>query len=219
MKGLLLNQYFSVEKSFWMYLFGSILLVGALFMVGNTRIERVATFVPIVFMVSPALEVLKHESSSGWNKFALTLPLKRRQIVQSHYLFFVSSVLIGLVITMLLFSLVELMKGNVLTSSSVNSIMNAIGIGLIMGAVAYPLTYMLGTEKSDTVLITAVFSSIGLLLLGGFIFGILLETIPLTFLQQGNPDVLFSAGYLLMGIVIYLVSYFWAINIYKQKEY
>ncbi|WP_245755932.1 ABC-2 transporter permease [Halobacillus alkaliphilus] len=39
-------------------------------------------------MSSSALEVLKREAKSGWNKYVLALPVKRENVVQSHYNFF-----------------------------------------------------------------------------------------------------------------------------------
>ena len=47
----------------------------------------IATFI-ILFAAIPALEVIKYESKSGYEKYVLTLPVTRNNIVQSHYLFY-----------------------------------------------------------------------------------------------------------------------------------
>ncbi|GAF23092.1 hypothetical protein JCM19047_2885 [Bacillus sp. JCM 19047] len=64
MKGLLLNQYYSVQKSIWVYaLLAFVIPVVILIFFEGGMLDRLAAFVAIGFMVSPALEVLKHEGS------------------------------------------------------------------------------------------------------------------------------------------------------------
>lgn len=45
-------------------------------------------YVYYLFAAIPALEVIKYESKSGYEKYVLTLPVTRSNIVQSHYFFY-----------------------------------------------------------------------------------------------------------------------------------
>ncbi|QQK79284.1 ABC-2 transporter permease [Salicibibacter cibi] len=219
MKGLLLNQYYSVGKSLWNYLLLSVVITAILLFSQNEMMMAFATFLPILFMVTPALEVLKHESMSGWNKFVLTLPIKRSQVVQSHYLFYFMVMLIGLLVTIVLFILAELIAGQVLTDQSIYSMMNGVGIAFILGFIAYPLTYQLGTEKSDMVLMFGVIAAIGLYLLSGWLFETILSNMSPDTLQGMNIDLLFSSGFLAVTLVFFIVSFLITLQVYKKKEF
>ncbi len=50
--------------------------------------NRLVSMLSILLVVMPALDVIKYEGKSGYDKYVLTLPVNRRHIVQSHYLFY-----------------------------------------------------------------------------------------------------------------------------------
>ncbi|MDO7284380.1 ABC-2 transporter permease [Shouchella clausii] len=219
MKGLVLNQYYSVGKSFWNYIALSVVITAILLFTQNEMLMQFAAWLPLFFMVTPALEVLKHESMSGWSKFVLTLPLKRREVVQSHYLFYSMMIVIGIVITVALFMVADSLIGQVMTDSSVNKIMNGVGIVLISGLLNYPLTYLLGTEKSDGILVFSIMAAVGLFLLSSWLFEIFLGAVSFDALQGMNLDKLFSGSFLAVTFVLFMASYVIALQVYKRKEF
>src|SRR5699024_7577264 len=121
MKGLLLNQYYSVFTSLRNYLFLGVIIAAILIFSQNEFMQSFAQILITIFMVTPALEVLKHESKSGWNKFVLTLPIKRSNVVQSHFLFFIMTMISGILITIAMFALAEDRKSTRLNSSHVST--------------------------------------------------------------------------------------------------
>ncbi|MED4158931.1 ABC-2 transporter permease [Shouchella clausii] len=219
MKGLVLNQYYSVGKSFWNYIALSVVITAILLFTQNEMLMQFAAWLPLFFMVTPALEVLKHESMSGWSKFVLTLPLKRREVVQSHYLFYSMMIVIGLVITVALFMIAESIIGQVMTDSAVYKMMNGVGLVLIAGLLNYPLTYQLGTEKSDGILVFSIMAAVGAFLLSSWLFEILLGAVSLDALQGINLDLLFSGSFLAVSLVLFIASYVIALYVFKRKEF
>ncbi|MBM7715187.1 ABC-2 transporter permease [Siminovitchia sp. FSL H7-0308] len=219
MRGLFLNQYFTVEKSLRNYVFISVVIVCLLIISNNEMMLSFATWLPILFMITPAFEALKHESSSGWNKFVLALPIKRSQVVQSHYIFYSLIMLSGIILTFVLFVLTDLIMGQNQTTTAVYSIMNGVGLALIIGFVTYPLTYHYGTEKSDMILMMGVLAAIGLFFLSEWIYKGILENFGAPLSPNTNHDLLFSSSFLLINLFLFIISYFVTLQIYKRKEF
>ncbi|QQK74883.1 ABC-2 transporter permease [Salicibibacter cibarius] len=215
MKGLLLNQYYSVSTSFRNYVLLGVAIAAILIFSQNEFMQSFAEVLITIFIVTPALEVLKHESKSGWNKFVLTLPIKRAHVVQSHFLFFFMAMLSGLLVTTTMFVLADLVLGDVFTPLTMLSILNGGGIALLLGIVAYPLTYRWGAEKADTVLMLGVFVAVGLFLLSNWLY---IEFIEEAF-QGINHTLVFTAGFFVITLVLYIVSYGIALQVYKRKEF
>lgn len=215
MKGLLLNQYYSVRKSIVNYLLLSVVITVIILFTQNQMMLEFAALLPMIFMVIPAFEVLKHESKSGWNKFVLTLPLKRSHIVQSHYIFFSMMMVIGLLVTIVLFVIFELILGNTLTDQSVYSIMSGVGIVLILGFFTYPLTYHFGTEKSDMVLFFGIIAAIAIFYLSSLWYSMIItDTI-----QGINHDLVYSISFVAITLVLFIVAYVITLKVYKRKEF
>ncbi|MBU8595452.1 hypothetical protein CHH78_01030 [Shouchella clausii] len=219
MKGLMLNQYYSVARSILLYGMISIFVTSILLVAQIEAVERFVSFIPTILLVLPAMEVLKHESMSGWNKFARTLPVRQNQIVQSHYLFFVVLLAIGLAITIVLSLLSSVMVGQSLDISTVASIMNGIAIAVIFGTFSFPLTYMFGSEKADGILVFAGLAAFGLYLLSAWLYGKIFENVSFTFVEEMHPDLFFSILFLGISAVLFFISYLLASQVYKQKEF
>ncbi|SDJ29690.1 ABC-2 transporter permease [Natribacillus halophilus] len=219
MKGLILNQYYAIGNSVRNYFVLSIFLAAVFLFTQNEWLLTFAAFVPIIFMVSPALEVLKHESKSGWNKFVLTLPLKRSHVVKSHYLFFIMLMFIGLFIVIGVFVVAELLLENILVEQAIYWMMNGVGVAFVLGFIAYPLTYLLGSEKSDMILMVSVIAGVGLFFLSSWLYEQILINVSPYVLQGLNHDMLFSAGFLVITLVLFIVSYVIALQVYKRKEF
>lgn len=215
MKGILLNQFYSVSNSLRNYFILSVIISGILIFSQNEFMQSFATLIPIIFMATPALEVLKHESKSGWNKFVLTLPLSRNNIIQSHYFFFTMAAVSGLIVTLLLFFAADLIIGDILTESIVYSIFNGLGVALLLGVVAYPFTYYLGAEKSDTVLMIGIIVSVGLFLGSNWVYTTWIEDS----LPTQNHELIFTLGFCGITILLFLISGIITKKIYLQKEY
>lgn len=208
MKGLLLNQYYAVEKSFWWHVLIGLVAATCLMLFSNPMLQRLAGFLPLLLLSTSAFEVLKHEAKSGWNKYVLTLPIKRDRVVQSHYLFFITLVFIGLIISTLAYYMAQLLFG-IESSGYVYAVLNIAGIAFTMGFVIYPLTYLMGTEKAEVVAMIGAGAGIGLFFLSALIY----DFLPI------NEDWLFSISFMLMTFILFIISYIVSIQVYKRKEF
>lgn len=184
---------------------------------GDASMHRFVAMLIILFVVMPALEVIKYESKSGYDRYVLTLPVSRTNIVQSHYFFYLLIVVIGAVISYGIFLVYSLGS-----DEPIDGIFNIVSFGtfivLFAGAIVYPLLYMIGPEKSDAIVIGGamggLFATFGL----QSVVGYAAEQVPLSFLHI-NPSLYVPIIYLMIGVILYIISFFIAAAIYHKKEF
>ncbi|KXY85790.1 MULTISPECIES: ABC-2 transporter permease [Bacillus] len=215
MKGLLLTNYYLVYRTFLTFMGIAILGSGFVFYFGNASMYRlIATFI-ILFAAIPALEVIKYESKSGYEKYVLTLPVTRNNIVQSHYLFYFIVVIIG---TLLSYSIFYVHAS--VSDTPIDDIFKSVSLGTFIilnaGAIAYPLLYIFGAEKSDAITIGGACG--GLVTYFGLqsVIGYLIEQFPISNL---NLSVYVSILYTIFGVIIYIFSFVISVFIYRKKEF
>jgi len=214
-RGLVLTNYYLVYRSLLAYIGIAILVSGLIFYFGEPSMHRFVAMLTILLSSMPALEVIKYEGKSGYDKYVLTLPVSRRNVVQSHYLFYLLVVMIG---TLLSFGLFY-GYGQML-DAPIEGVFKTVMIGtfivLFAGAIAYPLLYVFGPEKSDAI-------SIGGAVGGLFVtFGLqsliadLIEQQPFSHI---NPSISAPIAYIIVGLVLYILSFFVSVFIYHRKEF
>ncbi|EJR65280.1 hypothetical protein IIO_01464 [Bacillus cereus VD115] len=216
MRGLLLTNYYLVYRTFFMFMGIAILGAGFVFYFGDASMYRlIATFI-ILFAAIPALEVIKYESKSGYEKYALTLPVTRSNIVQSHYFFYFSVVIIGTLLSYGVFYVYDLVSDTPIDDGIFKSVSLGTFIILNAGAIAYPLLYIFGAEKSDAITIGGACG--GLVTYFGLqsVIGYLVEQFPISNL---NLSVYVSILYTIFGVILYIFSFFISVFIYRKKEF
>ena len=84
------------------------------------------------------------------------------------------------------------------------------GLIICIAALIYPLTYKLGTEKSDSIMMGSVGFSLGMF----FVITFILEMIGVE-----GFDEKFSSIFFIVSNIFLLISYVVSIKIYKNKEF
>ncbi|MDX8360389.1 ABC-2 transporter permease [Cytobacillus sp. IB215316] len=219
MKALLLKQYYSVERSFKFYLVLSVVITAILLFIQNQLTLRFAGILPVLLIAQAAFEGVKHDAISGWNKFMNTLPLRRSHIVQSQYLFYSIMVFIGSLVVVIVFVLSELFIGDILNVYSITWLLKGVGLALLLGGCSFPLTYHLGVEKSDMIQIISVTAGIAVFFLSSGLFEFFWKNVSSDTMLSVNVELLFSALFWIVALVLYIVSYTIALHIYKRKEF
>lgn len=211
MRGLLLTNYYLVYRSFLMYMGLAILISGLILYFEYASMYRMAAMLPVLFAATPALEAIKHEKKSDYDKYVLTLPVTRSKIVLSHYVFYLLVTIIGILVSCGIFyvyGLVSYMSSNIILEFAPLMTCTV----LIMGAATYPLLYTYGPEKSDAILLGSAIGGIAVT------FGLPSLFKPLSNLNidESLLDLIMYAG---CGVVVYILSYFIATFIYHKKEF
>ncbi|MCD8851406.1 ABC-2 transporter permease [Staphylococcus xylosus] len=145
MRGLLINQYYTNKQTIIKYVIWAI-AAGAIFSYMNLLFS---IYLMIIAITTPAIDNLKKDENSGWDRFISTLPLSRNTYVLSSYSFYFMLTIIGLLAS----TLITFINTLDLTIS-----LNAIFISLSVAfqySLIFTLTYKLGTDKSNMIQIIA----------------------------------------------------------------
>lgn len=212
MSGLILNNIYSVRKSTKTSLLLASIAVIILVLTKETFALRAALFLPFLLIPVQAFEVLKQDAMSGWNRFEITLPVTRQQIVGSKYITFILLFIISLLLIITIFLATHIFLYPVIDLLVFNFILRGMGIILLLAASTYPLTYKLGTEKSDIITIGSM----------GFTFAIFFGLSILLEIKLGsvpNIDEFFSIIFIIIAIILFIISYVVSVFIYTKKEF
>lgn len=161
-----------------------------------------------------SIATFNYDESSKADKYILTLPLTRKEIVLSKYIFCICSTFFGCIIGTVLSVIVTFLFNHSLVyvwdilSISMGSL---IGIGVVQ-SIQIPCIYKWGAEKGRLfmVILTALCASV----LGGISFIIFdIDAIEVNNLKEIIPIIL-----LISTILIYFISYRISLKIYDKKE-
>ncbi|MCM3133512.1 ABC-2 transporter permease [Paenibacillus polysaccharolyticus] len=213
MKGLLMTSYYLVYRSSFWYTGLAILLSVIILTYADASMHRLVAMLNILLMVMTALDVIKFEGKSGYDKYVLTLPVSRGRIVQSHYLFYFLVVIYGVLLSFGIFYIYSLVSG-----TEINNMFHAVFFGtfavLITGGINFPLYYIFGSEKSDSITLGSVGGAILITIVTQSFVGGLATSI-----DANNPDPFVPIIYLLFGLIVYIISLLFSILIYQKKEF
>ena len=157
MKGLLLKDFFSLRSQGKLYL--ALLVFYVFFGISTKNISMTGAFMVLVSSMLP-ITCLSYDESCKWDRFALTMPVSRLQMVLGKYLLGLLLNLCTLVVVLPISILTAQISGNRLTggdlpvSAIVLSTLAICGVGLFMMAILLPVMFRFGVEKGRYVMLT-----------------------------------------------------------------
>lgn len=216
MKGLLLSNLKRTGLSWRQYL----LFMPFIGMIGFLIKTQNILMIVIYLLLSSGpllyLSLCSRDNELNWTKLELVFPVKREQIVLSKYLTFIIFFLLSIPFVGAYLA-GNLISGNLLWETHLLSLI-LLGSGIIVSIAVffYPLLYLLGSGKSEVVLLISLFFSI-------IPIRIFME-IAKYFLNLENVFLLhnyliFHSTYFLLVSICYLCSYFICVRIFKNKDF
>lgn len=205
MSGLLLKDFLNSRKYLkTMLLFTAFYTIFA-FSFDDSSVINIMLI--LLFMMVP-ISSFSFDEMAKWDKYALAMPITRKDMVLSKYIFAFSFIVIGIIISISFSVVFALFKDiNVLEQLKFNYVF-FVGACIII-SVLFPLIYKFGVEKSRLFLM-AILAVPSLLLIAANRLGL---PIP----SEGQLHVLLMfSPLLLVGII--LASFFLSVRIYKNKE-
>ena len=209
MKGLLLKDWFVIWKQCRYLLF-----VPAVFLAVSALSDDSQFFAIFAFLLSAMypMTVMGLDEQSKWERYALTMPFRRRDLVLSKYLLsFCSLFLYGvpyLLLVLLFKHDPEAMKVSVMLTSV------GISIGILYSALAYPFLFKLGMEKGRIwylILIVVVCGN------GAALAAMLGDEISLNLLLTWMDCLLLILP--LAALSLFGLSAFLSIKLYESREF
>ncbi|HCY7039990.1 ABC-2 transporter permease [Staphylococcus epidermidis] len=209
MKGLLINQYYTNKQTIIKYVVWAI-IAGAIFSYMNLIFS---IYLVIIAITTPAVDNLKKDENSGWDKFISTLPISRKKYVISSYIFYFILAIIGLLASFIM---------TFINTLEVTMMLNVIMISLSVAfqySLIFTITYYLGTDKSNMIqIIASLIIPFSLAILYGVleIFNYSFSKEPL-FTIINDTNVAFI--YFIFSIIVLIVSIFLSVQKFCRKEF
>lgn len=211
MKSLLIKEFYNIKDTMKTNIL--IMLVLSVFSViknGSAAIMPI-TVIGMSTLIVPSMRA---EKEKDWNKFELTMPINRKEIVASKYILYLILCLMGL-------ALGAIVNVCGMAFSQLSSFDNidiylyiSMIIALVSGSVLIPLVYKLGVDKSET--LSLVCYSIPIATLVGLLL-YLKERIHT--LETISHLRLWLILILVVIFVIFLISGVVSYKIYKKKQF
>lgn len=214
MKGLLLKDIFGLRKVLKQYLLIFAFFVCYCFFLKNPSFFAMMTIMSCSMMI---LTSLGYDEAAGFDKYALTLPVNREELVKVKYLLLLlllgAGSVIGLVGTVLINLL---MQGEGMSAlEQLLSVCAVVAVFVLVYATMLPLVFKLGVERARmllTICYIAVFVAVF------FIFKLLVAFGAKGSLTDGETIVL-VAGAMAAAVLYLLGSYFVSVRIIRKREW
>lgn len=210
MKGLLRNNIYSMKTNLQTAFI--IALICSIIPIFEKRILLIVLCVQFLVFIVNLGNSMSVDVNSRWNKFELTLPVKRNDIVNAKYLSFLILILLGLIMAIMTIAATLVTHPEV----SITEVIFGIGLGFSVStitiSIAYPIMLKLGTEKNEIIIFLSTCVSFGIYLLITYIIS---EFNDGTIKHSENPIVALVA--LVVSVLFIIVSYRISICEYKKN--
>jgi hypothetical protein len=212
MKGLLANNFYSTQENIRLSLIIALVVaIGSFFLKEASFIPMIIAIQIFVFATNLGTS-LKMDAASKWNKFEITLPVTRRNIISAKYISFLFLILIGIAT-----SLITVAFQGLWGELNSKMIISGYGYGLQLSfstiAIVYPLILKLGAEKSETLMFAAAGLSFGLRLLVWYLLYLSDKTINF------KSSIIVDYVSLALALVMFVLSYLLSVRIHQNKEF
>lgn len=162
MIGLLKKEYYLMEGQMKSWL---IVAVFCFFYSNFMNADSFLFMLIILIGIMSTMTVFSLDKACGWDTYAISLPLTRKEIVEARYLFaFLIDIGVSLACCLLML-LRGLMNGGVNIPESLHSLFQILLVTILMQLLLFPVIYKLGVEKARFVYM-AVFICLSLGVLG-----------------------------------------------------
>lgn len=208
MRGLILKDLFILKQNYKTFFVLIIFFILAMFQ--NSSAASFTSVINAVFTMM-ITTTISYDNLAKWDKYALTMPITRKEMVLSKYICSIIFNLIGLVLGIVIVFAMGIIRNNLnITEIFISAISSAI-VMIIFISLMFPLVYKFGVEKFR-------------------IFLILIFMIPVFFIlalsNMTNVGKLIDKWliYIIISVPViavigFVLSYFISIKIYENKEF
>ncbi len=214
MKGLLLKDIYNMRKVGKQYLLILLFFTCYCFFLKNPSFFPMMTVMSFSMLV---LTTMGYDEAAGFDKYALTLPLNREDLVRAKYLLLVMLLVFSFVLGMLGSTLIGLfMQGD--TEPILDHMLSVATVAvifLLVYATILPLVFKLGVEKARMMMMVcyiAVFAGI-------FIVFKLAVGLGASGEQMEEKMMILVPAVVILTVLYLIGSYFVSIRIIRKREW
>lgn len=216
MKGLLRNNFYSIAGSLKIAVVVSLIaiilvaIIGFFYQIGDTLLLSVIGGILGGFG-GLAADAIKKDVNCKWNRFEVTMPITRKNIISARYLSFLLYILIGLSLATLGVLLFFIATGSMDLEVLNYTFVFVIAFALLIPTFIYPLVLIFGSDKNEILIIISVV----LALIFSFGSGLLISYL---FRYVGDSALIFRIAPLIISIILFGLSYLFSLWYYRKKE-
>lgn len=222
MKGLLYNDYMSIQKvlktvAIIVVLFGTLAIMS-----GNVMFA--ASYIEIVFVLMVPINIFYADEKNKWEQYAFTMPISKKQYVLEKYIFFLIVQLFGYILSYIIV-LCAYLHNKTSVDNDIFAMINVVSaVSMLLAILGIPILLKWGAEKGRIALIAIMI--IPLILIKALesshkLTGVLdafgkyiVDTKIVEVFEDTYGLILFIPMFILYGI-----SYLLSLQIYKKKEF
>ena len=219
MTGLFKNNFYAVSELMKIVIFLSAAAGILLLVSGSPELLTWFTILPAPAAAVVSVFGLQRESRSQWSKYKLTLPVRRVDILKSQYLTHTLWAILAMTAVSAVIGGTVLIHGNLYFYYGFRDAVTLVSAGgviaLLIGALSYPLHYLMSEDKAIIVPFLSTLGSVAI------VFGLSALVSALN-----NGKVLSDQQYykslgliIAITIILYFLSFCLSISIFQKKEY
>ena len=209
MKGLIRNNFYSASSDLKIIIPICFVLMVSTWIGNNPGFTTIVVLGQMIMCFAHIGTGLKKDVMAKWDRFELTMPVKRSDVVLGRYISFLAFAIIGVAFGAM--SVIGCMAlGNTLNFERITYSFTA-GITMILmtPAFAYPLMLKFGGKNIEAFTMYSLMISMGLFLGLGQLATLLFPTVA---------NISFRIFMILFSIAIFLLSCIFSLIIYKKKD-
>lgn len=219
MTGLFKNNFYAVSELMKIVIFLSAAAGILLLVSGSPELLTWFTVLPAPAAAIVSVLGLQRESRSQWSKYKLTLPVRRVDILKSEYLTHTLWSTLALTAVSAVIGGTVLIHGNLYFYYGFRDAVTLVSAGgviaLLIGALSYPLHYLMSEDKAIIVPLLSTLGSVAIVLGLSALVSALNNGKVLSDQQYYKSLGLIIA----ITIILYFLSFCLSISIFQKKEY
>ncbi len=216
MKGLIRNNIYTVEGSLKSTLLISLIAAVVLAVITRFTTDNGPLLSGIIGgnmggFGALTMTIIQKDAASKWNKFELTMPVRRKDVITARYISSMLYILIGIVMALVSALLFHLSTGALNLERMSYGFVFGWGFALSMPTFVIPLVLILGTDRTEPIIVVSVIA--GLVLFFGYS-----AVFSPFFSNLEYSNFLFRSSYMIFCTVLFVLSYLISCRIYQKKE-
>lgn len=176
-------------------------------------------FVALAIMIggSSFLSTLTYDDMAKWNIYALTMPVTRKDLVDSKFALLIGSMLVNTVLSLTMASVFQMIQGKLALVELVITAAAVLLVALAGFSGTLFLSFKLGAEKARIFLMVIFLVPTVVVYLLGTVAKKAGSRLDLTFLEENLQPILGGGAVVLVAVVV--ICYLLSVRVMAKKEF
>lgn len=159
MKGLIKKDFYLIMKEIPVLCF---VIIGAGGALANLTSPLIFVIAAAVIFSTATLTTIQNDKATSWNKFSITLPVSKQQIVIEKYVVYAVLVVFGILAGSIISIPIAIGMGNFQMNTYFSTVLIGLSLALISGSFSIPCSYIFPVEKNVLIVSLSALGTIGI---------------------------------------------------------